>query len=323
MNSALNGSSCSFLSSPSAEEIAGKTFAYCLIFFVSLVGNSFIGIVVYKTPTLRKPINYFIVNMAISDLLFSICFFPVDLTDAYVDNQWLISGTLGQVLCTLIPSLVNISIFVSIQSLVLIAVDRFGAVALPLRSPLISSKLCPFFILATWIASIAVNLPYSFALKLAEHSNGKLYCDEQWDEASSYANYNLAIIVGFFHVPIALLVTLYSVIVIKVKTQIFPGEQSVNTGQQRSERNRNVLKLAIAIVVGLILCWVPYSIIFLLLLFARDLPCGFWLCYAVAYSLTVSYCAINPCICFAFSGNYRQGLKRLLKCFNTAQEQVN
>ena len=48
----------------------GETFAYCLIFVVSLVGNSFIGITVYETQTLRKPINYFIVNMAMSDLLY-------------------------------------------------------------------------------------------------------------------------------------------------------------------------------------------------------------------------------------------------------------
>ena len=52
-----------------------------------------------------------------------------------------------------------------IQNLVLIAVDRFGAVILPLRSSLISSKLWPFFILCTWTVAIAVNSPELFALK--------------------------------------------------------------------------------------------------------------------------------------------------------------
>ena len=84
MNTTVNGSSCSFLSSPTAQKI-GETFAYCLIFVVSLVGNSFIGIVVYRTQTLRKPINYFIVNMAMSDLLFPIFFCPRNLTYLYVD----------------------------------------------------------------------------------------------------------------------------------------------------------------------------------------------------------------------------------------------
>ena len=46
------------------------------------------------------------------------------------------------------------------------AVDRFGAVTLPLHSLLISSKLCPFFIFATWIAAIAFHSPELLALKL-------------------------------------------------------------------------------------------------------------------------------------------------------------
>ena len=122
MNTTVNGSSCSFLPNPTAQKI-GKTFAYCLIFVVSLVGNSFIGIIVYKTQTLRKPINYFIVNMAMSDLLFPIFLFSRNLTYLYVDNQWLISRSLSQALCKLVSVLGNGSMIVSIQSLVLIAVD--------------------------------------------------------------------------------------------------------------------------------------------------------------------------------------------------------
>ena len=82
-----------------------------------------------------------------------------------------------------------------VQNLVLIAVDRFGAVILPLRSPLISSKLCSFFILCTWMVAIAVNSPELFALKLVEYP-GKLVCKRHWNEAfgksSSFENYLLS-----------------------------------------------------------------------------------------------------------------------------------
>ena len=66
---------------PAAEKI-GKTFAYCLIFIVSLAGNTVIGIIVYKTKTMRKPINFFIVNMAMSDLLVPIFLIPFGDTNA-------------------------------------------------------------------------------------------------------------------------------------------------------------------------------------------------------------------------------------------------
>ena len=97
---------------------------------------------------MRKHINFFIVNMAMSDVLYPILVIPMSIKELYID-YWLIGGPLGQVLCKLVFFLGDLSVSVSIQSLVLIAVDRFGAVVFPLRSPLIRSKLCLFFILAT------------------------------------------------------------------------------------------------------------------------------------------------------------------------------
>ena len=89
-----------------------------------------------------------IANMAMSDLLFPIFLFPLRIAEFHV-GSWIIGGILGQALCKLHIFLANVSGAVSIQSLVLIAVDRFGAVALPLRSSLITRKLCSFFIIAT------------------------------------------------------------------------------------------------------------------------------------------------------------------------------
>ena len=241
MNSTVNNSSCSFLPNPTARKI-GETFAYCLIFVVSLLGNSFIGIVVYKTQILRKPINYFVVNMAMSDLVYPIFLFPRNITWLYVDNQWLISGALGQTLCKLVPFLGYASAAVSIQSLLLIAVDRLGAVVFPLRSPLISSKMCPFFILATWIVAAAGYSPYLIALKLVEDADGKQYCKMQWNEVSFFAYYILAGCFVLFYFPIALLIILYSIIVIKLKAQKIPGEQSDNAEKQRNKKKQKRAK---------------------------------------------------------------------------------
>ena len=116
--SSINSSSCY---NPATEKV-GKAFAHCLIFVVSRAGNISIGIIVYKTKTMRKPINFLIVNMAISDLLYPIFLFPRLLTELYVDS-WLISGPLGQGFCKASIFLPNVSATVSVQSLVLIAVD--------------------------------------------------------------------------------------------------------------------------------------------------------------------------------------------------------
>ena len=100
VNKTMNGTqplSCYW--NPTAEKI-GLTFAFYLIFLVSLAGDTIIGIIVYKTKTMRKPINFLIVNMAMSDLLFPIFLIPRDIQRLYI-NSWLIGGPLGQVLCKL------------------------------------------------------------------------------------------------------------------------------------------------------------------------------------------------------------------------------
>ena len=317
MNTTMNGSSCSSPFNSTAAKI-GQTFAYCLIFAVSLLGNSFIGIIVYKMQSLRKPINFFIVNMAMSDLLSLIFMFPGELLYLYTDSRFNISGSLGHALCKPVSVSIAVSSAVSIQSLILIAVDRFGAVVFPLRSPLISSKMCPFFILGTWIVAISVAVPTISAQKLTEYQ-GKLVCSLPRNEKYHI----LAAFVVFLYTPIVMLAILYSIIVIKLKSQKIPGEQSTNAEQQRGKRNRNVLKMAIAIVLGFALCWIPFSIGVLLLNFARDaLLCGYFIFWNITRFMTFSYCAVNPCICFIFSTNYRSALKRLFNCLRGATVSV-
>ena len=256
--------------------------------------------------------------MALSDLLFPIFSIFKRLLDLHVDS-WLIGGLLGQILCKLPAFLAEASSLVSVQSLVLISVDRFGAVVVPLRSPLISRKLCPFFILATWIVAIAVASPNLFSYKLVENP-GEMKCQNQWAKTfgeKSFVTYLLAGVSVFFYIPMILLVAVYSIILIKLKKQVHPGEQSANAEEQRTKSNRNVLKMAIAIVLAFFLCWLPAYTIVLIIQFLEPTSsirssCSFRAFSTFTYFLALANCAINPTILFISSSNYRQGLKRLV-----------
>ena len=317
-NTSMNGtqpSSCS--SNPTAEKI-GMTFAFCLIFIFSLAGNTLIGIIVYKTKTMRKPINFFIVNMAMSDLIFPIVWIPRGIQNLYTDS-WLINGPLGQALCKLVSFWVDLSSAVSAQSLILIAVNRFGAVVFPLRSPLIRSKLCPFFILATWIVAIGVSSPQLLANKLIDSPDG-LFCVYHWNEVfgefSSYENYAVSMVVVFIFFPLVLIAILYIIIYLKLKSQKTPGEQSANAAQQRQQRERNVLKMAIAIVLGFAVCWLPTAIFLCIFFFTNTIlwpNCSIPKVFQVVGFMGLANSAINPCICLILSRNYRNGLKALYR----------
>ena len=108
MNSTANGSSGSWncftqLNHSTAWKIGG-TVTYCLFIVVSLAANSLIVMIVYKTPNLRKPINYFIANMASSDLLFPIFWIPWKLSHLHT-NSFLIGESLVRPCVSLAPSL--------------------------------------------------------------------------------------------------------------------------------------------------------------------------------------------------------------------------
>ena len=318
MNSTANGSSGSWSClNFSALKIEG-TVTYCLIIIVSLVANCLIAITVCKTPNLKKTINFFIANMASSDLLFPVFSIPFKLSLLHA-NSFLIGGQLGQALCKLLPFFGSVSFVVSIQNLILIAVDRFGAVVFPLRSPLIRSKLCPFFILATFMFAIVFISPDLLAFELVEYPEGAS-CVRRWKkvfgEFLSFASFLLAHNILFTYIPVLLLVILYSIIFIKLKTQVHPGEQSTNDQQQRKRRNRNVLQMSIAIVTVIVLCWLPYNTNYLIIEYqdsSAHFSCSFQIYFKVTYFLIHAYCAINPIICCMFSSNYRQGVKRLMK----------
>ena len=305
---------------PTATRI-GETFSYCLLFVVSLAGNILIGIIVYKEKALRTPINILIVNMAISDLLYPIIRFPQLYVRLNTASHWLLSGPLGQAFCKLSCFLTDVSRAVSIQSLVLIAADRFVAVVFPLRPSLISSKQCRLFIPVIWVVAMAVSCPQLFTWKVVEYVEG-LVCQRGLNDKSSWIkNYTLVTIIVFIYVPLVLIAILYFSIAVRIKSQKIPGEPSVNARQQRLKRERNALKMSVAIVFAFAVCWLPSCIIFFLFLFSSDSAmmssCAFQYPAHIAFFLVRSYCAVNPCVCFIFSGNYRQGLKNLLGCFST------
>ena len=315
LNATANGTQRSSCASPGdrAAENIGKTVAYSSILVVSLDGNLLIGIIVCKTKTMRRTINYLIVNMAVSDLLFPIFVFPAIITDMN-GGSWFFNS---QAFCKMVMLLQYLSSLVSIESMVLIAVDRFEAVVFPLAPPIISSKRCLFLILASWIVASALSVPTFFAYKPVEFT-GQFRCSWRWKEAPiRYYNHGIRIV--FAAISFAFIVILYSIILFKLKSQKIPGEQSANSEEQRARRQRNVVKMAIAIVSGFALCWGPVTVYSFLNVFVWSntirLSCSITFYKGIAQLIGLANCALNPCICFTFSGNYRQGLKRLLGCY--------
>ena len=112
------------ITADSALEVTAKALAYIFIFLVSFFGNIFLLVVIYKKKQLRRSINYFVFNMAVSDLFNPLTIMTVKIVEIIsgssswkVDRPWL----LGNILCKLAYFLPDVSVVVSIGSLLLIS----------------------------------------------------------------------------------------------------------------------------------------------------------------------------------------------------------
>ena len=85
--------------------------------------------------------------MAVSDMLLSAFAVPRELTQIFVGYQGcLIDGLSGAILCKIVYFFQEISTAVSIQSIVVITLDRYIGVVQPFRKPFITPKRLKFVI---------------------------------------------------------------------------------------------------------------------------------------------------------------------------------
>ncbi|KAG6457360.1 hypothetical protein O3G_MSEX010254, partial [Manduca sexta] len=75
----LGGLSEEFMYRHSGAMTAVYCVAYLLVFVVGLVGNCFVIAVVYRSPRMRTVTNYFIVNLAVADILVIVFCLPATL----------------------------------------------------------------------------------------------------------------------------------------------------------------------------------------------------------------------------------------------------
>lgn len=319
----IDDGDCQLSKDSSAEKVI-KVFAYFSILLVSLVGNTLVIVVVYKNKHLRKSINYFVFNMAASDLLMSLTIMPVRIgkivtgSSAFmVDSPLLV----GNILCKLCYFLPDASVVVSIESLVLIAIDRFIAVVYPLKATLITSKSRLTCILCAWIVAVAVYAPYFYTFRLFPNEDGSYECEQRWDPAFDHEEthkwYVTVISITFFILPVCVLAILYAMIACAVKRNATKRKMMSSRSPRKYQTSRQVLRLSVAIIIAFLACIFPMLVNMFMAMShlhsAEEPTCAFPVTLLfISYFMVHSWSAVNPCICFAFGKNYRNGLKYIL-----------
>ncbi|XP_010354203.2 D(4) dopamine receptor isoform X1 [Rhinopithecus roxellana] len=140
------------LAGPGAAALVGGV----LLIGAVLAGNSLVCVSVATERALQTPTNSFIVSLAAADLLLALLVLPLFVYSEVQGGAWLLSPRLCDALMAMDVMLCTASIF----NLCAISVDRFVAVAVPLRyNRQGGSRRQLLLIGATWLLSAAVAAP--------------------------------------------------------------------------------------------------------------------------------------------------------------------
>lgn len=93
---------------------------YTVIAILSMTGNAGVIFIVYHFKRMRTPTNFFIVNLAVSDLLMGIMCIPF----SYWPNLVLLYWPFGEILCKVINFCKGVSVILSAHTLIVISVDK-------------------------------------------------------------------------------------------------------------------------------------------------------------------------------------------------------
>ena len=308
---------CGLLVPHSAAERISLIFLYCVNLMGSFFGNIFIVIIVYKHRDLRKTINYFIVNMAVSDLLNPLIVIPVSIVGLATDSsQWRVSGILGSGSCKLFRFSSAVALHVSTQSLVWLAIDRFVAVVFPIKLGLISPRIRTTAIVSTWIFAALFSSPSLITFDVVVHDNQNSFCistDDSFKNPDLFAAIPLVQLSLVFIVPLVVITVLYTTIAIALKRQNRALRDSAKNLQRHSEKKRRqAVRMSVTIVALFYICVIPST--FLYFTHYWSFSCATQrLFLSLATFAFSSTSMVNPIICLSFVASYRRGLRNILR----------
>ncbi|KAG8185434.1 hypothetical protein JTE90_022365 [Oedothorax gibbosus] len=234
--------------------------AYFVVFALGIFGNSFVVSVVLRSPRMRTVTNFFIVNLAVADILVLIFCLPATLLGNII-YPWV----LGSFMCKSVSYLQGVSVSASINTLVAISIDRFLAICFPLKCQMTTS-IARKIIGIIWIFSMFITIPWGLYFELVQvhPTDEALYCVERWPHQSSEKMYFFVANLGLCYVlPLSVITACYVGIWIKVRRRNIPGEtRGTNADAVIQKSKIKVVKMMVIVVATFALSWLPLYIIF-------------------------------------------------------------
>lgn len=164
-----------FCPQESSVAIQVMRMSFCaIVVLIALIGNAHIITVVCQHHRLRKAaMNLLVGSMA--DIIITVFNSPRVISRALLGTDWAICGEFGYILCKAFPFTKELSSFVLVLTLLLMAVDRLIAVLFQLKR-FITNPVAYAAIFFVWIVAIALRSPTFKGQRFILGEDGQTYC---------------------------------------------------------------------------------------------------------------------------------------------------
>ncbi|XP_076077431.1 pyrokinin-1 receptor-like isoform X1 [Mytilus galloprovincialis] len=317
---------------------------YIGIFLSGTIGNICTCIVIARNRNMHTATNYYLVSLAVADLLTLGIAWPPELYSIWEAYPFRFGGEF----CILKSYIQEGTAYASVLTITAFTVERYVAICHPLRFQGFSNLSRSIkVIIAVWLASFSFALPYAlygkqFYYVLDPNTNepleDSLVCSIPLEYLEMMKIIFQVSTFAFFCLPMTIILVMYILIGITLYNSDMIGDNksfsrssktsaaSNSLGQRNSNHvydptkaRKSVLKMLVAVVIAFFLCWAPFHSQRLMTLYITD-----WTPELHTIQTTLFYISgvlyfvsstVNPILYNLMSKKFRQASKKTLcKC---------
>lgn len=291
---------------------------------LSLLGNLFVCLSVYKNTSLRTSTSVYIIALAVSDLLSAFFVMPFA-TGVLLLGKWPFGDTVCQIHAFF-------SLFVVYVSPVTMGLTAFNRYVRMCKSDqryrqLFSSKKSRILLSSTWVLVASYILVLRFAdIQRFQFLPGYAAClNVQSTEVGKYIHY--VVVVGIFLIaPLTVTIFSYKKVFKKIREHNSVVAQTLRSrGARDSTISSNEIRICrslVIVVFAFMLCWIPAWVITILTRFRIVMRMPREMELLCTFCLNVSN-TINPFIYAGMNSLFRKEFRKLLCCGSGGLVQQN
>ncbi|XP_060131207.1 G-protein coupled receptor 54 [Zootoca vivipara] len=288
---------------------------FAVLMLVGVAGNSLVIYVIAKHKQMRTVTNFYIANLAVTDIIFLVCCVPFTAV-LYPLPGWIF----GEFMCKFVNYIQQVSVQATCITLTAMSVDRWYVTVFPLRAlrqrtPFVAATVS----VSIWAGSFAISTPVLVYNQLTEGYwfGPRTYCSESFPSVihqTAFILYNFLVV---YLLPLLTILLCYTAMLYQMgrpTVEASDNQCQVRQLAERSEAMRGkISRMVGTIVVLFAICWGPMQLLILAQAFGSGFRRNYYTYKLKIWAHCMSYASssLNP-IVYAFMGaNFQRAFRKV------------